>query len=255
MLPSFFKLYSSLIEQTKTDNSNFEFKIIFRTFGVDHKMIYEEFLEYLRNEHPIFENKYPEVNPFTNEFENCGNFMRSKDDRLNIVLISGIYPNKELLENARDIIFNKDLTKQDIITALIDFFKQNNFEQYNKNILTIHQGLNEIHDYLLLNKDHFMIIQDDYETWHYRDEKNDFAKPLIIDLENTSNEIQLFFDDHCNPYDDWIVNVIDLGTGNTVPYEEHINKYSLKVSPFDAIQDQEYFINKVRELMILSSKL
>ena len=255
MLPSFFKLYSALMEEWKTEGSEFEFKIIFRTFGIDHKIIYDEFIEYLNNKHPIFENKYPEDTPFVNEYENCGNFMRSKENRTDIVVVSGLYPNKELLENARDIIFNRDYSKQDKINKLIEFFQQNEFKQYNKEILNIHEGLKEINEYTMNNKDHFMIFQDDYETWHYRDEKNNYAKPLIIDLEKVDKVLHLFFDDHWNPYDDCIVNAIDLESGETIPYEEHINRFTVKVSPFDAIQDEEYFIKKVKELMLYSSKL
>ena len=232
ILPSFFKLYSYLSEEVKRESSEFDFKIIFRTFGVDHRAIYDEFSEFLHGRHPLFENLFPEEKLHEHLYGNCGNFLRNKDDRLGIVLISGMFPNKGILSGAKEFIFDHHTPKEELINSLIDELEKHNYEYYNKDVLAIHRGIKEIHEFLLSNKDHFMCIQDDYETWHYRDEKNPFAKPMVVDRENASEVYQIFFDDHCNPYDDCIVNAIDLHTGETIPYEDHIDRYSVKADPF-----------------------
>lgn len=58
--------------------------------------------------------------------------------------------------------------------------------------------MREIYAYLMNNTDHFMCVQDDYLAWHYNDETNPWAKPLILDVDS-HDTYPLFFDDHCNP--------------------------------------------------------
>mmetsp|Transcript_2835 Transcript_2835/g.3485 ORF Transcript_2835/g.3485 Transcript_2835/m.3485 type:complete len:414 (-) Transcript_2835:15-1256(-) len=255
ILPSFFRFYNDLAHKCKSEKPEVEFKIIFRTFGIDHKIIYDEFIQYLKGQHQIFKFDFPVDNPIKHVYGNCGNIFRSKEERTEIVLVSGMYPNKDLLENARETIFDKTLSKDETLSALKSYFTEKQFDLYNSELLDIHRGLKEINDFIMQNEDHFMILQDDYETWHYRDEKSNFAKPLIIDTQNLDKVVQIFFDDHCNPYEECIVNAIDLVTGDSIAYEDHIGKFSFKACPFSAIMNEDYFIEKVDEINKLSGKL
>lgn len=107
IIPAFFKLYSYLANEVKSKNGEFDFKIIFRTFGFDHKIIFDEFSEFLYGRHPLFENLNPEEKLFEHTHGNCGNILRSKENKLDIVLITGMHPNSKILKDIKQSIFDR----------------------------------------------------------------------------------------------------------------------------------------------------
>mmetsp|Transcript_30342 Transcript_30342/g.26887 ORF Transcript_30342/g.26887 Transcript_30342/m.26887 type:complete len:102 (+) Transcript_30342:976-1281(+) len=98
-----------------------------------------------------------------------------------------------------------------------------------------------------------MCIQDDYEAWHFHDEKSHCAKPLIMSKDQIGEDkiIDIFFDDHCNFEEECIVDVIDLNTKEKIEYKDHIDKYTVKALSLKAIQDQDYFTDKMGQLLKL----
>ncbi|CAI2368992.1 unnamed protein product [Moneuplotes crassus] len=245
IIPSFFKFYSYLLEENSKEDAKFKGKLIFRTFGSDHKMIYDELLAFLTGNHPFFTNEFPIEHPTDGTYSNCGNILRSTEEQLDIVLISGMFPNKKLLQDYRKDLFNKETTDEILKERLIKTFEENKFSDYSTEHLTIHRGIEAISKYFSTNQDTFMCVQDDYESWHFHDEKTFFGKPLIVDDEN----LNLFFDDHCYYEDECIVNVLNAENCEMVPYKDHINKYTVRVEPLKAIEDEDYFLNTFKELL------
>lgn len=123
ILPSFFKLYSYLLNDVKQNNEDFDFKIIFRTFGGDHKVIYDEFAEFWLGKHPIFKNAFPEENIHDIQYANWGNIIRSTNENMNIILVSGMFPHKELIEKTRSYIFDPALSKEEIKTKVLELLE------------------------------------------------------------------------------------------------------------------------------------
>lgn len=109
IVPSFFKMYQYMEEEANKEDPTIDFKLVFRTFGDDHKMIYDEFSEYLLGRHPLFTNPHPVTKITSAPFSNCGNILRSTADKLDIVLISGMFPNKYLAQEAKNFIFDKEI--------------------------------------------------------------------------------------------------------------------------------------------------
>lgn len=68
ILPSFFKFYTHLADISA--EHDFKFKIIFRTYGSDHQIIFDEFVEFLQGNHPIFQNSHPVEQLFEHEYGN-----------------------------------------------------------------------------------------------------------------------------------------------------------------------------------------
>lgn len=69
IIPSFFRFHVYL-DSIASENTDFSYKIIFRTFGMDHKEIYDEYTEYLKGTHPLFENPFPKEKLFSQQYAN-----------------------------------------------------------------------------------------------------------------------------------------------------------------------------------------
>lgn len=119
IIPGFFKLYNFLQNNVMQNNKDFSFKVIFRTLGSDHRAIYDEFREFCKGRHPFFKNKYPEDRIAEIKYENCANVIRSTTDIKDVVLISGLFPDKYVVGKTRDYIFDTSLTKEEIIERII----------------------------------------------------------------------------------------------------------------------------------------
>jgi hypothetical protein len=53
-----------------SSENEFKFKIVFRTYGSDHQIIVDEFVEFLTGKHPIFQNNHPIEKPYEHEYGN-----------------------------------------------------------------------------------------------------------------------------------------------------------------------------------------
>ena len=247
IIPSFFKLYNYLISQKEINGRKFDFKIIFRTFGSDHQKVHEEFEEFLMGNHPLFKTDFITEDIWKQKYSNCGNFLRSTSDPLDIILIMGLCPNSVLLSKIRDEIFATGNKEDDIIKLVIENFEANRYLDFNQDALRVIRGVSDIRKYLLSWEDHFSCIQDDHAAWHFKDMSVTYAKPFIIDL--SADIWEIMFDDHWYIGDDWIINVIDSLSSIPIDYKDHINKFTVKSNPILALKNQSYFISIVEELL------
>ena len=179
ILPSFFKFYTYLANALKEEAhdeeakkvvanlfsseeskssvpSKLDFKLIFRTFGSDHFAIYEEFMEFLHNKHPLFPNPNPVTDTHEHEFGNCGNFLRSTDNSSDIVLISGMFPNKAILKDVREYVFDKSLGSEELNKKVIDHLEAQEGVKFNKDVVQVHRNIKEIDEYLMQNQGKFI---------------------------------------------------------------------------------------------------
>lgn len=72
------------------------------------------------------------------------------------------------------------------------------------------RGMRLISEFFHSVKEKFLLVQDDYTVWHHHDEIANYGKPLIVG-KGTSK--QVFFDDHCKPDEDCILDVWDVEHG------------------------------------------
>lgn len=78
--------------------------------------------------------------------------MRSRKERLDIVLITGVFPGKVIQESARKFIFDKNMSTKEMRKKLIRRLDKAGYKHYNPEVLAIHRGIHEIHDFLAKNK-------------------------------------------------------------------------------------------------------
>lgn len=96
----------------------------------------------------------------------------------------------------------------------------------------------------VLQKYGSIALHEDYQNWKENDFHCEVGKPLFIDQADYQTQ-HIFFDDHASPGEDCIVDVRDVITQETVPYEKFINKYVVKVEPHRACLEVDYFIRQI----------
>jgi hypothetical protein len=77
--------------------------------------------------------------------------MRSKKERLDIILITGVFPSKIIQETSRKFIFDKLLTTEEMKKMLKEKLDEEGYRHYNPEVLDIHRGIREIHNFLAKN--------------------------------------------------------------------------------------------------------
>ncbi len=96
------------------------------------------------------------------------------------------------------------------------------------------------------NSKHYA-IQDDYAHWKSHHFQTSGGKPFLIDV-NNHQEIAMFFDDNANNIDKPIIRPID-PHGNILDTNELLEKGNIiAVNPKEAILDEDYFINKIKNI-------
>ena len=73
--------------------------------------------------------------------------------------------------------------------------------------LKLLKGMHLISEFLASVNEKFLLIQDDYQVWHHHDEVALYGKPMIVGKGTCK---QVFFDDHCKPDEDCIIDVRDV---------------------------------------------
>ena len=101
---------------------------------------------------------------------------------------------------------------------------------------------------LLATTSHFgsMAIQDDYPGWNENEKHREAAKLLLIDQADHATQ-HIFFDDNADDEDDCIVDVRDVNTHEVIPWKRFMNRYVVKVEPFRAILEPDYFIKSIEK--------
>ena len=231
ILPSLFRLMIELHNQKRV------FKIIFRTFGKDFNDLKLEFNSFCEGKHPIFNGKIPEYPKLFFDGTHGSTDYRILDENIGVV--------KRFSENEGDciLVIGENNEKS---------FKNKNelMDYYNKKNNKIICGNIEIFKYFknFLDKNNYnsVIISDDFEYWFKHGELKEYGKIMFIDPDNEKVH-PIFFDDCINDDDKSIVDCWNIKTGVTMSNKETINKYIFKVYPIEAVCDEFYFLNKVKE--------
>jgi len=95
-------------------------------------------------------------------------------------------------------------------------------------------------------------IRDDYNYWNSNSQHQPFSKPLLID-NNDSSVIQIFFDDNVKSDPGSLINIvnpIDAETGESLDVNELIQNHMIvQVNGVQALLDENYFVNAVKNLL------
>jgi len=73
-----------------------------------------------------------------------------------------------------------------------------------------------------------------------------YGKPMIV---GTGTCKQVFFDDHCKPNEDCILDVWDVDSREQIPFDEHFEKFTFEADPIQAILNEEFFIDCVNSAL------
>ena len=84
-------------------------------------------------------------------------------------------------------------------------------------------------------------------------ESDDSGKPLLIDdnVVSRARERHVFVDDHVEDDHAHIVDVRNVSDGSCVAFEAAIGINMLRAHPYDAILDRDYFINLLRDVIMV----
>eukprot|EP00981_Chlorochromonas_danica_P005804 scaffold1190_cov187-Ochromonas_danica.AAC.36 len=272
ILPSFFHLINYLVElqqqqhdndnnnNNTNDNNRLDFRIIFRTFGIDIIEIAKEFNMFCEGKHPFFQPKYPLDGSQPDRYP--------RDLRLHLPL-------------GHAVLRRTGQGPMDIHLAHLDS---------SGSLVTVTSGYQAIHeiimkDWLQLdssstegNEDedrkeksrYTIAIRDDYQWWDKNGESDTSGKLFFVNSEEVETMhhavktnhkmpllkkdhqervIELFFDDNIERHRAHIVDVRDSATFNPVPFALTSSTVLHKVEPYLSITDPEYFIKIVRDVL------
>lgn len=228
ILPSFFNLLDYLFSDDVLSTINW--RIVFRSFGTDTTDVMQEINHYLNGNHPAFKptnlataSRYCITLP-----HDSGAFIRPGPSSHDVQLA---------------------FIKNNVISTII---RSSNIHHYIQ------------HDWLKMHENHFtdssikrfIVLRDDYLWWEANHEADDSGKLFLIDkrtLNLTQNDnnnedllYQVFFDDNIERDRAHIVDVRDVNSFEPIPFSETNGMVLLRVEPYLAILDDNYFLNQVR---------
>ena len=146
-------------------------------------------------------------------FESFTNLVEKLDDNVKIIFRTFGNDGDKVLENFKH---------KDVLSGYFDV------DKLCLNNGVILHGLQEINEFILLNKSH-LFIQEDYHYWNNHGKDKLYGKQLM----GSANFTQLFFDD--NP----CVHVVD----NT-------NATFIKINTLQAMMDKDYYVNLIKKFLI-----
>lgn len=103
----------------------------------------------------------------------------------------------------------------------------------------------DVFDTFLSSHEHFA-VQDDWRTWNQDGERGRSGKPFLYD--RTGKNISLFFDDNITGEEQDIVHPCEI-SNNPVPTQSLYGKYLFSVNTLDAMQNDNYYIDRVLQAM------
>lgn len=206
IIPAFFKMIAFLNE------SECDFRIVFRTFGDDILNIISEYNSFCNGEHPFL----PLEKPMNGE-------NGSIDRRIDIARSSGYITRSN--ETPDGIHFYKKDVADPVATDAGMFYQMLQGWFDDENI-------------------HAVAIRDYYRFWALNAESDTSGKLLLVD-NRRQDEVQLFFDDNIERDRAHIVDVRDVSTFESIPFELTKDKTLVRADPLSAILDEDYFIKAI----------
>eukprot|EP00123_Amoebidium_parasiticum_P020601 comp5338_c0_seq1/m.1323 comp5338_c0_seq1/g.1323 ORF comp5338_c0_seq1/g.1323 comp5338_c0_seq1/m.1323 type:complete len:465 (-) comp5338_c0_seq1:145-1539(-) len=212
VLPSFFRLLLHLVDRAVP------FRLVFRTFGDDLKSVIAELNRFCTGEHP----DYPGVSLPQLKVDpdgSVGSLFRSKEATC---LVMGTTEKPPSLAHG--------------------------MEFYHTHGLPIHVGYGAIYEELcrLWGHTQCMGLTDYYEWWAANNEHGYAGKLFLVNPEDT-NYRQVFFDDNIET-DGGLRNIVDVRNPRTeepLPLATSLEHYLVRVEPFEAIPNPDYFIDQL----------
>lgn len=218
ILPSFFNLILHLEREKRS------FSIILRTFGQDIHQIAKEFNGFCQGKHPMYPTTLLD-----------GTKPGSIDRRIHLPHGLGTF----YRSNKETSLIVGTLNQPDCHEEGLKFYSNDESIQVVSGFQSIHTCLQAIcTDYPSF------AIRDDYYHWWKHDEAAEAGKLFLLDR-NNPNALQLFFDDNILPHDPHIVDTRDIETGNIIPFEQTKDRHLIRVEPYEAICNTNYFIDKL----------
>jgi len=221
ILPSFFRLLIHLQETGR------EFHLVFRTFGEDIPKIAGEFNAFCEGAHPL----YPGVA--------MDGSAAGPDRRLLLPLHSGCF-------------YRDGPGSEGVHLTLVNPTHQ---------VLELHHGLQNVSRVIQERaRTSTLALRDHYPWWRAQGESDQSGKVLVVGQGPTPASPTppsppaagseawrtVFFDDNVERRRAHIVDVRDQN-GDPVPFELSRDRYIVKVEPYDAVLDHEYFINLLKK--------
>ena len=218
-----------------------DFSIIFRSYGLDTILVSEEFNEFCKGNHPLFDDKIFKKYYFDGT-HNSKNYLINDDNK-------GVF--YRFSSDLNDIYLNFGCLERNV-EKMEKFIKNNE-----KNDKILKGGLN-IYNFLMrkLMKYEFnsFIFNDDYKIWFSNDEKKNYSKILMLNPFDF-NVHHIFFDDNIK-YNEF-KSIVDC---RNIINEEELNddfirnKFIIKCDCLNAATNNEYFYNKIKEAENLRKK-
>lgn len=234
ILPSFFNLLDYLFSEEILSIVNW--RIVFRSFGIDTPSVIKEINDFLNGTHPHFKP--------SNLAETSKYSIILADDTAALIRVGS---------SAKDVQLAY-INAHNVVTTL-------------STASTIQNYI--VHDWLMMEEGRnslkkFAVLRDDYRWWEKNNESDDSGKIILIDQRslngiewrqnNTeaskSNVLyQLFFDDNIERDRAHIVDARDIITFEPIPFVETKDKFLFRVEPYLAICEDDYFVNIIKRVL------
>lgn len=203
LLPSFLKLILHLEEQER------DFRIVFRTFGIDIADVISEFNLFCKGAHPCFPSVPSGLKRRAVTLPaDSGEFYRD-DAGLHLAMCAKVKGDVELVQ-----MFHG------------------------------HAGCAAaMHEKLFGESPSFsMAVRDYFPFWRASKESDDSGKPLLVESVSENSVHHIFFDDNIERDRAHIVDARNGVSGDPMPFSETQGVYLVKAEPLFAIKDPNYFI-------------
>lgn len=226
LLPSFLNFLMTLVN--RQDN----IKLVFRTFGDDIPDVAKEIDLLISGNHPYCPGKrLPasfQLDPSSKT--QVGTFFRNGFDVNGTALAIGTLLKVPFTNEYQ----SSDEMVQEFYTSKVSLVR--GFAAIDGKIHEMMQGHSTI------------ALRDYWEWWSAHAEDGEYGKLLLVN--ETDEDIVVFFDDHIEAHHSHIVDVRNILTGAPIPFETSTHrKYLQRVEPFAAITDSQYFIKLVDSIL------
>jgi hypothetical protein len=258
ILPSFFRFVDHLVEQ------RYDFRIVFRSFGVDTANVLKEFNLYCEGMHPYQTPKqkldgsdplYPIDLRVQLPFQSAS-ILRTSETADGIHL-NYVNENKVSNKNLFSIllfIFNKISRGLNQLLTTVSGAKAVYQTLVNDLLQMKHDQVVSKDNRESLSKLPFVFaVRDDFSYWHRHHESDDAGKIILIDPSHEvvpENVIQIFFDDNIERTHAHIVDVRNIHNFERIPFEVANDRYIKRVEPWSLITDPNYYIDTLNAQLL-----
>ena len=227
VVPAFYRLLDVLFSDELLQRVNW--RIVFRSFGVDTPDVIADINRYLAGDNPQFQPSNPDVAAACKIDlpRDTGALLRtgpSSDD----VHISVV--------NDRGVVTT--------ISGAVNI--QNHIEN---SVFQMHRN-----DLSGLTAKRFFVLRDDYRWWERNHESDTSGKLLIVQRPTNREAIdslihQAFFDDNIERDRPHIVDVRDVFSFEPIPFSSTRDNALIRAEPYLAITDDNYFVSHFKRLL------